>query len=297
MKDSFVHIFNGSATLINDHKHTGGRLGFAVLILLSFVIPFFAQAQHLDNRKRLDSFQRARTASTSSILKILANTYTVTGGGAYCSGGSGVAVGLSGSQLDTVYQLQLDGVNIGTPVTGTDNPISFGLQTAAGTYTVVANTADGTISMNGQATVSINPIPTPTAGSNTPQCVGSTLNLNANGGVSYTWTGPNGFTSNAQNPVISNATAPASGIYTVMVTDGNGCSATTTTNVTINALPTPTAGSNTPVCAGSTLNLTATGGTSYSWTGPNGFTLNTQNPTINNVTIGASGVYTVTVTD
>ncbi len=202
MKDSIVHIFsNGSATLINDLKANTNRLCIVVLLLLVFITPLFVHAQHLDNRKRLDSFHRARTSQGATILKILANSYNVTGGGAYCSGGSGVAVGLDDSEPDTTYQLQLNGTNIGAPVTGTGNAISFGLQTAAGTYTVLATPLSGPVPMNGNVTVTINPLPTPTAGSNTPQCSGSTLNLTAGGGANYSWTGPNGFSSNAPNPV------------------------------------------------------------------------------------------------
>ncbi|THU30207.1 hypothetical protein FAM09_30360 [Niastella caeni] len=297
MKDSFKHIFSiGSVTLINDLMRGINRICIVILLLL-WITPFFVQAQHLDNRKRLDSFHRARTTSGATILKVLANSYNVTGGGAYCSGGSGVAVGLSGSEIDTTYQLQLNGTNTGSPVIGTGGSINFGLQTAAGTYTVVAITGSGPMLMNGAATVTINPLPTPTAGSNTPQCAGSTLNLTATGGSTYNWTGPNGFNSTSATPSITNVTTAASGTYTVVVTDGNGCSATTNTTVTINALPTPTANSNTPQCAGSTLNLTATGGATYNWTGPNGFISSQQNPMIFNVTTAASGIYTVIVTD
>jgi hypothetical protein len=53
---------------------------------------------------------------------------------------------------------------------------------------------------------------------------------------------------------------------------------------------------NGPLSPGSTLQLTASGGTSYSWTGPNGFTSIVQNPSITNVTIANSGTYTVTAT-
>jgi len=56
------------------------------------------------------------------------------------------------------------------------------------------------------------------------------------------------------------------------------------------------AGSNSPVCIGSTIELTASGGTSYSWTGPGGFSSALQNPTITNAGLSKSGVYQCTVT-
>lgn len=62
--------------------------------------------------------------------------------------------------------------------------------------------------------------------------VGSTIQLNASGGTSYSWTGPNSFTSNQQNPVIPNAQTNNSGLYTVTVTDG-GCNSTASTNITV----------------------------------------------------------------
>ena len=117
--------------------------------------------------------------------------------------------------------------------------------------------------------------------------------------TTYSWTGPNGFTSAVQSPTISAVTAAAAGTYTLTVTNSNGCTASTTVVVTINPLPVPTAGSNSPICAGFTLNLTGnpSGMTSYSWTGPNGFASTTQSPSISNALVAASGTYTLTVTN
>ncbi len=82
-------------------------------------------------------------------------TFNVTGGGTYCSGGSGMAVGLDGSESGVEYQLLLGGAPVGTPVAGTGVAISFGQQTAAGTYTVEATTtttpACGPVAVNGGA--------------------------------------------------------------------------------------------------------------------------------------------------
>ncbi len=57
-------------------------------------------------------------------------------------------------------------------------------------------------------------------------CVGNTLNLQATSpitsGVTYAWTGPNGFTSTQQNPTRVNLSAPDFGTYTVTLTDQYG---------------------------------------------------------------------------
>ncbi|MFL5747180.1 MAG: beta strand repeat-containing protein, partial [Niastella sp.] len=166
---------------------------------------------------------------------------------------------------------------------------------ASGTYTVTVTTATGCIATT-TTDVTVNAAPAANASSNTPVCTGGALNLFASGGVSYSWSGPNGFSSQQPNPTISTATAANGGTYTVTVTNAAGCSATTTTSVTVNTTVVPTASSNTPVCTGSTLTLFAGGGVSYSWTGPNSFTSTQQNPTITGTTAAASGTYTVTVT-
>jgi hypothetical protein len=116
--------------------------------------------------------------------------------------------------------------------------------------------------------------------------------------ASYSWTGPNGFTSTAQNPVITGVSDAAAGTYTLTVTNAAGCSASTNVDVTINTVNLPTAVANTP-CVGGDLNLVGgpSGMASYSWTGPNGFTSNLQNPVITGVTAVAAGTYTLTVTN
>ena len=60
----------------------------------------------------------------------------------------------------------------------------------------------------------------------------------------------------------------------------------------------PTAGSDSPICAGSTLHLTAStvSGATYAWTGPNEFTSSVQDPTIAGATTAVTGTYSVTAT-
>ena len=167
-----------------------------------------------------------------------------------------------------------------------------------GSYSVTV-TANGCISSSSVTTVNIIFIGTPVASSNSPICAGSNLNLTASTipGASYSWTGPSGFSSNVQNPSITNANATNSGIY-IVTANVVGCTASDpdSVEVTINPIPGIIAGSNTPVCAGGSIDLTATSfpGATYSWTGPNGFTSNQQNPSIANATTAMSGTYTVT---
>ena len=148
----------------------------------------------------------------------------------------------------------------------------------------------------------VNPIPAITAGNNSPLCVGNTLELTAStfAGASYSWTGPNGFTSNLQNPSITNISLADTGTYSVTAS-ATGCTSSTpaTTYVTINAIPvTPNAGSNSPLCVGDNLNLTVNTitGATYNWAGPNGFTSTQQDPSVAAVTLAAAGVYSVTAT-
>lgn len=113
-------------------------------------------------------------------------------------------------------------------------------------------------------TLTVNPLPTPTAGSNSPVCAGATLNLTASGGTSYLWSGQNDFGTTTQNPTVGAATTAMGGTYNVTVTNSQGCTASTSP-VAVNPTPVPVVGSNSPICAGITLNLSATGGGTYSW--------------------------------
>jgi uncharacterized repeat protein (TIGR01451 family) len=74
------------------------------------------------------------------------------------------------------------------------------------------------------------------AGSNSPVCEGGNIALTESGGtaVSWTWTGPAGFSAASQNPVRTNASVSYSGAYTVTATDAYGCTAVANVNVTVN---------------------------------------------------------------
>ena len=233
-------------------------------------------------------------ASTSVTVNPAPATPTVTANpNTICYGQSSTinATGTGASSFQ-VYNSSTGGTMLGV------TPLSVS-PTATTTYYIQAVSSQGCVNTGGRVpiTITVNPTPNASASSNSGICAGQTLQLNASGGTSYQWSGPNNFTSNQQNPSIPNVTTSAQGIYTVTVYNSYGCSSTASTNVVINSLPNATISSNSPVCSGQNLNLYASGGTSYQWQGPNGFTSNQQNPVITNVTVNATGTYYVTVSN
>ena len=104
----------------------------------------------------------------------------------------------------------------------------------------------------------------------------------------------------ATTATLSLATTVAgdAGNYDVVVTPLCGDAVTSDAVVlTVNPLPVATPSAN-AVCAGGTLTLTANapGAATYAWTGPNGFTSTSENPTIANVSAANNGVYTLVTT-
>jgi gliding motility-associated-like protein len=89
-----------------------------------------------------------------------------------------------------------------------------------------------------------------TATNGGPYCVEDTIELfSTPGGISYSWTGPNGFTSTDQNPTIPNATSAMAGVYTVTAIIDD-CEQVGTTTVVINEQIVPTFDALGPFCAG-----------------------------------------------
>lgn len=163
-------------------------------------------------------------------------------------------------------------------------------------YSVIGMNAANGCTNTAAATVTVIPLPTPVANSNGPVCVGNTLNLTGSGGSTYAWMGPNSFMSMSQNPSIPAVTMAAAGPYTLVAMVGN-CTGSTSVYVVINPLPTVIAGNNSPVCDGQAVLFNASGGNTYSWTGPGSFSSNSQNPGISVASLSNNGVYVVTVTD
>ncbi len=135
--------------------------------------------------------------------------------------------------------------------------------TATTTYTVVGTNGYG-CSDTITTTVTVNPKPTisvPPAAI----CYGSCTTLQASGlgeDGTYSWSSSSGG-STSSGPSIQ-ACPTATTTYTIIGTNGSGCSDTTTAVVTVNPLPivsVPPAS----VCIGNCATLTASGATTYTW--------------------------------
>jgi gliding motility-associated-like protein len=134
------------------------------------------------------------------------------------------------------------------------------------TLTVTAGPCVNTTTNN----VVIYPLPTLTLQGNSGICETKTIVLNANGspGVNkYKWTGPLGYVSYSNTVTRSPAVPPHSGVYTIVVTDTNNCSNSSTVIVNVLANPVLTA-PNVTVCLLEPAVLSATGAASYIWTDP-----------------------------
>jgi gliding motility-associated-like protein len=138
-------------------------------------------------------------------------------------------------------------------------------------------------------------IPTGTALVNSPVCAGSALNFSFattySTALSYTWTGPNSFSSTLASPNVFNPNTNASGVYTVVVTNSI-CPITRTVSALVVPYPTftPTANSYT-ICQGGNLVASATTTTNpvlytYLWSSASSGLI--FNPQLQNTTIQPS---------
>ncbi len=178
------------------------------------------------------------------------NVYSVTGGGSYCMGGTGMTVGLSNSDAGVSYQLYNGMTTMGSALTGNNLPLSFGLQSAAGGYTVVATTVSSgcKATMSGSANISINSLPSQftvygggsyCTGTPAPHVMlsGSVIGTNYQLYKSGT---PVGTFVTATGAALDFGAQAATGAYTIIGTDAlTGCSNSmvSTVNITENLAP------------------------------------------------------------
>jgi hypothetical protein len=129
----------------------------------------------------------------------------------------------------------------GTGVLGSDfDPSGLlpGPYTVIYTYTNIKG-----CSSSDNKTVTINAKPTANILSNSPVCIGNTIQLTGgpDGMASYSWTGPGGWTSNQQSPSRSNATLTMAGTYILTVSNG-ACSDNAAVTVSVTACSNVNAG-------------------------------------------------------
>ncbi|MEO6549379.1 MAG: MBG domain-containing protein, partial [Ferruginibacter sp.] len=215
-----------------------------------------------------------------------ASSYIMTGGGNYCIGGTGIPIGVNGSDAGTVYiatyQLFRNASYTGISVQGTGAPISFGNQTIAGNYTVqVTISVPGGAScaaqvLTGSKTVTIDALAT-TASTGISQTLCNTATAVLAGNVPSVGSGLWSVTSGTGSfSSVTNATPTVSGmtvggnIYRWTITNGT-CSNYSEVTITNNKSPLITTQPTAPIatCSGTgtqTMSVVASGtGLTYSW--------------------------------
>ncbi|MCB9185092.1 MAG: hypothetical protein H6591_14375, partial [Flavobacteriales bacterium] len=195
------------------------------------------------------------TCSISSNVTVNVNaaitSASITGTVEYCAGGS-----------TTLTAVPADGVPTYTYLWSPNGETTASIVVSApGNYSCqVGDACSGSVN-TGTATVIEKPVPTATAGSNSPVCTGDAINLSGatDIGTAFSWTGPGGYTSSSQNPTIGSAALTDAGTYT-FTASLNGCtSLPSNTSVSVNPSPTNVTAnaSATTVCAGSQVDLTS----------------------------------------
>lgn len=203
--------------------------------------------------------------SVTSTVSVLASPTVAVSNVTICAGQT-ATLSASGA---TTYSWSTGATTASITVTPTNNS----------TYTVTGS--NGTCTDSKTVNVQVKNSPNVSATSATV-CAGQQATISASGATSYTWsTGAN--TSGAS--VTPNATT----VYTVTGAGGNGCTATVTSTVIVNQLPSVTASSAT-ICAGNQAVINAGGASTYSWN--TGATAASLSVSPSNTT-----TYTVTGTD
>jgi len=174
-------------------------------------------------------------SSTSAIAVNSALSATISGGSTpvcyNASPGSFTAAGTGGDGTYT-YQWYNDAGSISGAIASTYAPGN--LTASDGYYCQVTSGSCGIVYTSSTA-VTVDAVTSVSASNTGPYVFGQTINLlsTSSGALSYQWSGPNGYSSGAQNPGITGATAAMAGTYTVVATNASGCEATASTDVVV----------------------------------------------------------------
>src|SRR5690606_13229374 len=181
------------------------------------------------------AFTDANGCSNSGTTTITVNALPVVDAGTYapvCI--DATAVTLAGTPAGGTFS--------GTGVAGNNfDPASAG----AGTHTITYNYTDGNgCAASATTTITVNNLPVVDAGTYAPVCIDATAVTLAGTPAGGTFSGT-GVTGNSFDP---NAAGAGTHTITYNYTDANGCAASATTTITVNALPVVDAGTYAPVC-------------------------------------------------
>lgn len=162
---------------------------------------------------------------------------------------------------------------------GTDTTQTIVASTAGTSFVVIT---DGLGCTNTDSLVlTVNALPTVALGSDTGYCAGSAFSLTLDAGAGFTYDWNNGAAAT------QTFTVTADGTFSVVITDGNGCTNTDSLVVVENALPVVDLGADTNLCGGDVL-LDAGAGFTYEWSDAS---------TSQTLLVDVLGTYAVTVTD
>jgi hypothetical protein len=154
---------------------------------------------------------------------------------------------------------------------------------AADDYSVTVTTAAGCVGTSADVTVIVNALPVVDLGPDTTVCTGSTFTLDAgNLGLDFSW---------STFEITQSITVSTTGVYSVDVTNSNGCVGTDEILVSVSTLLDPVVVANGPVifCDGDSVSLDAGSGyLDYSWS-------NGSSDQV--ITVSTPGVFEVTVVD
>jgi len=270
---------NNNATF-NTTVSVGALSGSMLQIVIRAKATATSEFYYFDNVKVSGQTSIDATATAGGILScthssvvlngsssVSSATYRWTGPGGYAANGASVTVTGAGSYILTV----------------TDTSGCAANSTVTVAQDTVKPAAVATISdpSNGRLTCSNNHVVLTGSSSTT--------------GVTYSWTGPDGYTANG-----ASATVTTAGNYTVTITNpNNGCSTSVTAAAVTQNVAIPQAVSASVsdklTCRTASVKISGsstTTGVTYAWTGPDGFA-STSKETF----VSVGGIYTLTATD
>ena len=149
---------------------------------------------------------------------------------------------------------------------------------ASGNYSVTVTDANGCTGTN-SVSVTAFPNPVATISGNNTLCTGDNATLTASGGGTYQWS--NGMTGAV---IIISLSSTAS--YSVIVTNVNGCTDSTTNTVSVFSAPSTTISGNTNLCQGQISSLSESGPGNYLWN---------TGETTSSIIVNNTGTYSVVV--